>query len=128
MNCPRCEQYTAGDLEYYDMQGRRICLPCWAKMMEDIDSRVALTAIGEGDLRVEVSTVLIGLNMNFSTEVPLIFETMIFDEIGGRGCDVYCERYPTREAALAGHDRAVKWAEQQMFLVWTDEAEQDPNR
>lgn len=50
-----------------------------------------------------VSTVWVGLDMGYTGDPPIIFETMIF----GGDHDEFCERYATKEAALAGHDRVV---------------------
>lgn len=71
---------------------------------------------------VNVSTVFLGLNHGFFGE-DLWFETMIF---GGPN-DEYCERYPTLEAAKAGHQRAVRIARRgpiRSFLlrVWSKKA------
>ena len=52
----------------------------------------------------QVSTVWLGLDHNLWGEgPPLIFETMIF---GTGPLADSCWRYPTRAAALAGHDQA----------------------
>lgn len=63
---------------------------------------VGVTAI---DDETEVSTVWMGLDHNFFGEgPPLIFETMIF----GGPLDGQRWRWPTEEAALAGHDQVVE--------------------
>lgn len=60
-----------------------------------------------------VSTVWLGIDHGFGfSNVPILFETMIFAPgdvtVGaGDGLDQYQERYPTEEAAQAGHDRAL---------------------
>lgn len=112
----------------FNMDSQQVCFECWAKLYEPepatidnpiptIPRRVAWTEIGEGKTMVRVSTVLIGLNMNYSDiGPPIIFETMIF------GPDNFAqERYATKEAALAGHDRAVAWAKMAMFINDKDE-------
>src|ERR1700738_1927716 len=58
---------------------------------------------------VRVSTVFLGIDYNFNfyrSGPPLLWETMIF---GGHH-DRYCQRYATREEALAGHVTAVQIA------------------
>lgn len=90
---------------YYDRKGRPLTLFQWARLREDNPDGyifIGRTEVGP----FVVSTVWLGLDHNFSeTGPPLIFETMIF---GRGGSDIeYCERYPTEEAALAGHDQAV---------------------
>ena len=58
-----------------------------------------------GDVPLEVSTVWIGINHNFSGEgPPLIFETMVFGSEG----DLYCERYATEEQAREGHAATLR--------------------
>lgn len=56
---------------------------------------------------VEVSTVFLVIDHDHSrTGAPVLYETMVFSH----GTDsTWCERYRTREAALAGHDRACAW-------------------
>ena len=58
---------------------------------------------------VRVSTIFLGIDHNFNfnrSGPPLLWETMIF---GGHH-DGYCERYATREDALAAHGIALKAA------------------
>ena len=53
---------------------------------------------------ITVSTVWLGLDHNFMPgSPPAIFETMVF---GGKH-DMWQDRYATKEAALAGHERVV---------------------
>lgn len=62
--------------------------------------------------KIWVSTVFLGLDHQFHPGgPPLIYETMVFDNReGGRklGVDRYCDRYSTREQALAGHRGTVE--------------------
>lgn len=53
---------------------------------------------------VSVSTVFLGLDHGWRSEVPVVFETMIF---GGER-DEDCERYATWEDAKAGHAKIVE--------------------
>lgn len=97
---------------YFDRQGHPMDLMQWAAKMEDLDYKVVAQHWVRGWM---VSTVWIGIDHNFSPfgKVPIIFETMIFppgDEAEhGIWSDEYCDRYPTEEAAQAGHDRALSW-------------------
>ena len=63
--------------------------------------------IGDGVVisdEITVSTVWLGLDHNFMPgSPPAIFETMVF---GGKH-DMWQDRYATKEAALAGHERVV---------------------
>lgn len=68
----------------------------WAKRFEDFKlRRIALTEVGEET----VSTVFLGLNHNYGTGPPLVFETMAGD---------YMWRYSTWDEACAGHVEVVK--------------------
>jgi len=54
-----------------------------------------------------VSTIFLGINHNFnSTGIPILFETMIFNETNGRE-RVYCAHYATWDKAKAGHEKIV---------------------
>lgn len=54
--------------------------------------------------RVEVSTVFLGSDHNYRFQGPaVLWETMVF---GGEQ-DGLCERYDSREAAIAGHNAIV---------------------
>jgi hypothetical protein len=53
--------------------------------------------------KISVSTVFLSLDHGWDSDVPIVFETMIF---GGER-DQECERYATWEEAKAGHDRIV---------------------
>jgi len=87
---------------YYDRKGRPLGCRQWARLFENNPDRyrfVGKTVVGS----LLVSTVWLGIDHSFSeTGPPLIFETMIFPE-----CEVF-GRWPTEEAALAGHDQAVE--------------------
>jgi hypothetical protein len=56
---------------------------------------------------VEVSTVFLGIDHNYSGEgPPLLFETMLFRD--GKPLD-YQERYATWDEAVSGHARALAY-------------------
>ena len=81
-------------------------VPCpdmqtWARWRIDNDQRrgVAKTCIGE----VLVSTIFLCLDFQPGTGDPQLYETKV---VGG-ALDDECDRYPTREAALAGHEAMV---------------------
>jgi len=73
----------------------------WANWFSVIENRrVDFTVIGD----VEISTVFLGLNHSFGlTDKPVLYETMVF---GGKH-DGHCQRYCTREEAIAGHSLCV---------------------
>jgi hypothetical protein len=97
---------------YYDRKGQPIDIMTWARSLEDHEGRIVAQHWVRGWM---ISTVWLGLDHSFGhCRAPLIFETMIFppgDEAGGESIwfDEYQERYPTEEAAQAGHDRALAW-------------------
>ena len=94
-------------IRYYNMAGERISLEEWARLFEDTSSRVlARTDLPGG---AWVSTVLLGLDHNFSeTGPPIIFESMVFGPEDMTDLD--CQRYATKEQAQAGHDELVtRW-------------------
>ena len=97
----------------YNRQGEPIDIYEFARLMEDMAYvHVGMAAVGD----LTISTVWMGINHNFTFEgPPIIFETMIFgpreegapfdedlDDLVGMQW-----RYPSEEAALAGHDQAV---------------------
>jgi hypothetical protein len=97
---------------YYDRKGQPLEILAWARAFENFEGRIVAQHWVRGWF---VSTVWDGLDHNyFSSGPPLIFETMIFppgDEADEHGIysGQYCDRYPTEEAAQAGHDRALTW-------------------
>jgi len=53
-----------------------------------------------------ISTVFLGIDLGFTTGVPMLFETMVF--CGGSHQDLECARYPTWDAALQGHQAMLE--------------------
>lgn len=75
-------------------------LMTWARWFQTANRTIEATDIGS----VTVSTVFLGLDHGFGQSgLPILYETMIF----GGPLDEYQRRYSSREAALAGHARAV---------------------
>lgn len=69
----------------------------WAKWFEANDRTVARTEIGAS----VVSTVFLGLNYNWGSGPPLLFETMVFtDGDGGNECR-HCSTWLEAEAQHA---------------------------
>jgi hypothetical protein len=113
--CPLCCDWTTlGELgrtpqpNHYDRAGKPMPMSLWVMALEShLDQRVAEDFIDTDEGQVRVSTIWLGLDMGFTYfsqhAVPMIFETMIF---GGKH-DQSQWRYPTEEAAQAGHDQAV---------------------
>jgi hypothetical protein len=55
-----------------------------------------------------ISTVFLGIDLNWSGGPPLIFETMVFK--ADTSSEEYCERCSTWSQALKQHDDALDWA------------------
>lgn len=88
---------------YFDRQGKPIDRDTWVKKFGKLEYKRVASTEKDG---INVSTIWLGMNHNWSGGEPLIFETMIFGgEHGG-----YQERYATEEQAIAGHKRAEKLA------------------
>jgi hypothetical protein len=87
---------------HYDFDGNPIDMWEWARLFEmsGMDRVVARTRIDED---CDVSTVWLGINHQWFDGPPLIYETLVF----GGDHDGEMERYPNRDAALAGHDQMV---------------------
>jgi hypothetical protein len=92
--------------EHYDRQGKPMTMMDWAQSLKS-DRRVAETTLPNG---YWISTVWLGLNHQFGSGPPLIFETMVFqsrDDLDEMDCD----RYSTEAEALKGHEEMVaKWS------------------
>ena len=76
----------------------------WAKWFETADLHVAKTTLSNG---VEISTVFLGLDHNFTGKPPILFETMVF----GGELDEQLERYSNWQDAEEGHKRWVAKAQ-----------------
>lgn len=98
---------------YFDRKGKPLKLLEFSRLLDDNEYRIVKQEyIG----KYFVSTVWLGLNMNFLKTLPiLIFETMIFmkdekDKEIEDPINHYQDRYSTEEEALEGHQKAVKIA------------------
>jgi hypothetical protein len=78
-------------------------LSTWARWFGTANRVVKQTEVAKG---VEVSTVFLGIDHNFSRSSgdPVLFETLIF----GGARDQECERYRTWDEAAQGHERIVE--------------------
>lgn len=81
----------------------------WARWFENTTNRILAQDRDESGTRdLLVSTVFLGLDHNFGGGGgdPVLWETMVLR----KGRDLFCERYTSRAAALAGHQRACQMA------------------
>ena len=103
---------------YYDRLGVPINLWEWAALMEDRDyQRIAWDLVND---RWYVSTVWLGLDHSFASvlpglredHVPVIFETMVFDQRSQEPYrDLEMRRYASEGAAREGHAMMVALVE-----------------
>lgn len=101
--------------DYYDLDEKPTSLHEWAKLLADDRKIVQQDKLDDGTF---VSTVWLGADHNFTnTGPPLIYETMIFPSMENL-LDEYCERYPTRADAVAGHKRVMDAIERQGLAVF----------
>jgi hypothetical protein len=78
----------------------------WARWFERHNRVVMQTAFK--DQGIAVSTVFLGLNHQFGDGPPLLWETMVFDNLPSFA-ESYCDRYSSLEEAKKGHQKAVEW-------------------
>lgn len=97
---------------YYKLDGNGNHIACdaveWARWFKDEDARVIARNHVWDD--VLVSTIFLGIDHRFGVGDAVLYETMIFDQSGGRSHELYQERYSTRQEALEGHRKAIAWA------------------
>jgi hypothetical protein len=94
-------------IDLYDRDGNPITMEQWNTLLGNFDYKIVRqTQIGP----YWVSTVWLGLDHNYFSSPPLIFETMVFgvtrDDpmLDTLGPDIECVRYATEEQAIAGHE------------------------
>lgn len=75
----------------------------WAMWLEDAYRHVGMTQITS---EITVSTVFVGIDMQFGEGPPIVFETMIF----GGPLNDYQWRYSSWDDAETGHKAAVRKA------------------
>lgn len=97
---------------YYKLDENKNVIPSsleeWSNFIEN---RLPTNYLHVGDDTVDgkrVSTVFIGICHNFNPDsnVPIVFETMVFEDYGS---SIYQERYSTYKEAEDGHKRAIEW-------------------
>ena len=104
------ESYFGRRQLYYDWDSEPILQWEYSFKWEFLNTHVAETAINDW----RVSTVWLGINHTFyASQVPTIFETMIFKNdrklADNEEFDLYQERYFTYEQAVAGHQVACEF-------------------
>jgi hypothetical protein len=110
--CQTCLPEVRG-CGHYGLEGEPVSFWEWAGLMASGEQWVLYTGVVEpadhdDDRATYVSTIWLGLDLaaDLLGRTPLIYETMIF----GGPHDQRQWRYPTRGAAVAGHDQAVALA------------------
>lgn len=87
----------------YDWDGKPISTFEWT-MLRTKGVHVGEDLVGP----YRISTVWLGLDHGWYSDVPIIFETMIFGGDENDPLSNYQERYATKQEALLGHALAVK--------------------
>lgn len=81
-------------------------LMAWGQWFEEND---ALRRVGSDIINgIRVSTVFLGLDHNYGSGAPLLFETMIFDKSADSSLNGMMWRYSTWAEAEEGHKAAVR--------------------
>ncbi len=93
------------EINHYILEGRiieRVSFMKWVNWFEKKDNRrIKLTKLSN---EIDVSTVFLSIDHDFSDNKPILFETMIF----GGNRDEECDRYSTLDESLKGHNKIVK--------------------
>lgn len=96
---------------YYKLDENKNVVPCsleeWANFIE---GRLPTNYFHVGNEIINekrISTIFLGLCHNYDpfSHVPIVFETMVFDNRRG----IYQTRYSTWQEAEEGHKRAIQW-------------------
>ncbi len=87
---------------HYDLDGNKVSIEQWGMLRTNSGNRIIKQENINGYF---VSTVWFGMDLSYSSEKPLVFETMVFKQ--GDWMDLYCDRYSTRGDAIRGHLNTV---------------------
>lgn len=96
---------------YYKLDENKNVVPSSLIEWEEfIENRLPTNYKHVGDDMINgkrVSTVFIGLCHNFDphSNIPIVFETMVFNKKHG----IYQDRYSTWQEAEKGHQKAIQW-------------------
>ena len=92
---------------YYDREGKPIGFGDWAVLHEDNDYKIVRRDYPVPEIRV--STAWLGMDHQYGDGPPVIFETMVFDEEGGRFEELgeWTMRHHTETQAIAYHEKTV---------------------
>lgn len=85
----------------------------WEVWYESADTEVCQDRFEFEGQEILVITVFLGLDLSFGVGAPLLYETIV----DGREED--CERYATRDEAVAGHERVVKEVKEELEVQST---------
>lgn len=95
---------------YYKLDENKNAAPCnlweWAEQCENMRKTRTKHVNCEIINGKRISTIWLGLDHQWEDDgLPLIFETMVFDNYE----EIYCDRYSTWKEAEEGHQKAVEW-------------------
>lgn len=81
----------------------------WSRWFNQAERQVGFDKVGD----IQVSTVFLGIALDFAGRHPILFETMII----GEGHNHEPERYTSWESAAAGHALWVGKIKQKLFML-----------
>jgi hypothetical protein len=101
-------------MRYYMLDENNNVLPCtlsqWSDFFgvsaEHYRKTVGFTIINN----LEISTIFLALDLDPQSSRSFLFETRVCNE---EGEDVYCKRYSTWADAEEGHQKAIKWVNEE---------------
>ena len=101
-------------MSHYYLNDDHTYKPCslmeWAAQVEKLWKKDGKHVADEMVNHKRVSTIWLGVDHNFiEIGPPLLFETMVFDEVEKGGYTIYTDRYTTWEQAEEGHEKAIQW-------------------
>ncbi len=95
---------------YYKLDENKNVVPSsleeWTNFIEGRTSESK--HVGDDEIRnIRISTIFLGIPYGFDIDdLPLVFETMVFDSDEN---DIYMKRYSTYKQAEEGHQDALAW-------------------
>jgi hypothetical protein len=94
---------------HYRKDGTPIDLMEWGRLLNDRSYQVIRQTTLPGSKKW-VSTVWLGIDHGFGeSELPVIFETMVFPKKRNGFSHMACERWHTEAEAIAGHRAFCRW-------------------
>ena len=90
-----------------DGKPQRATLHQWARWLDGARRTIRRTIINDSECSLLVSSVFLGVDHGGRPGLPLLYETMVFDQGALTQWDDYCARYATRAEVVREHERLV---------------------